>query len=428
MIYCLIIAVLATGPVGSDAGSPGKRVEGIAAVVGGEIILHSQVNDLLEYELERRAETGLSDSLRAALRSELLAQLIDDRLLIDYARQNEIEIDDEEIDTALQERIDQIKSRFPSESSFIAQLEAEGLTMSRFRTLQRKAVEEQLLKYRLQEFFRDSWRIQVTDSDMQDFCENRADEIPSNPERVELHHILLELGPPPIAVAQAESLLLSIRERFTDGESFPELAREYSEDGSATLGGDLGTFEKGSMVPEFEQALEELEPGEISGVVSTRFGLHLIQLLDKSDSEFHARHIIRLLPQTNDPAAVAPIIETISSRADTVSLSELAGEYSQDDETKGKGGFVDIVAPSALEPGPLEAFVDTTTEQVLSEPIVEADGVHLYWIAKRIPEGKPPCDEIAPGIRDLLFMEKFEAKLNDLLAVLKEETYIEIQE
>ena len=81
-----------------------------------------------------------------------------------------------------------------------------------------------------------------------------------------------------------------------------------------------------------------------------------------------------------------------------------------------------------MEPGPLEAFLDTTPEQVLSEPMVEDDGIHFYWIAERIPEGKPPCDEIASGIRDLLFMEKFEERLNVLLAELREETYIETYE
>ena len=426
VICYLLAAVMAATSAESRTESLGTKVEGIAAVVGGEIILLSQVNDLLEYELDRRGETNPSDSLVTALRSEVLDQLIDDRLLVDYARRNETDIDDEQIDTALQERIDQIKSRFPSESSFIAQLEAEGLTMSRFRTLQRKAVEEQLLKQRLQESLRDSWRLQVTDSDIEEFCQKRADEIPDRPERVALHHILLELGPPPDVVARAESLLESVRQRIVGGEPFSALAREYSQDGSATLGGDLGTFEKGSMVPEFESALKKLEPGEISGVVKTRFGLHIIQLLEKSQNKFRARHIIRLLPQIRDPAVIAPLIQTIKAKADTMSLSDLAREYSQDSKTKDTGGFLEIVAPSSMEPGPLEAFLDTTPIQTLSEPIVEEDGVHLYWITERIPEGKPPCDEIAPGIRDLLFMEKFEAKLNEFLAELKDETYVEV--
>jgi len=426
LLLPLILPCTAFAIIGQD--SPGSRIEGIAAVVGGEIILYSEIEDLVAYELDKLGGSSAPESLREKKRTAVLSELVNDRLLLNYAKQRNIEVEREELDAAIEERIDQIRTRFPSESSFIAQLEAEGLNMSRFRTLQRKAVEEQILKQRLQEQLRDDWRIQVTEAEIQKFCEERSDEIPMNPERVKLHHILLQIGPPPEVLDAADSLLCSIRARVEAGEDFGVLAKAYSQDGSASAGGDLGVFSRGSMVPEFEEAMEKLEQGEISDAVRTRFGLHLIQLIDKDADTFHARHIIRMLPRQSGTDHLLPRVEKIMALADTTSLEELAGEFSEDAGSKDQDGFLDVFAVSAMEAGPLSSLLDTLQENKLSPPMIEEDGLHLYWIKERVPAGKPPCDEIAPGIRDLLFMEKFEARLNDLLEQLKEDTYVEIHE
>ena len=424
MVLILALA-LAAAPQDSILGS---RVDGIAAVVGGELILQSDVDGLVSYELQQRKTTSPADTTIAHLQDEMLRQLIDDRLLLNYARQETISVTSEEIETSLQERIQQIRSRFPSESSFMAQLESEDLDMARFRDLQRRVVEEQLLKQKLQEQLRSTWRIQVTEAEMRRFCDERADEIPDSPERVELQHILLKPGPPPAVRASQDSLLSNLRARVEAGESFEDLARQYSADASASLGGDLGYFQKDSMVPEFERALEMLRPGEVSGVVETRFGLHLIQLVERDDRGFRARHIIRLLPQVADEGALDPLLREILSKSESMSFDELAAAYSADENTKANGGRLGAVIPATLEAGLLQALLDTLPEQTLSAPVADQDGVHIYRIERRLPAGKPPCDEIASGIRDLLMAEKLEAKLTELITELRAETYIEIFE
>lgn len=425
MIVMVALALLAASAQDSVLGT---RVEGIAAVVGGELILRSDVEGLVAFELQQKGVTAPDDGTLRRMREETLKQLIDDRLLLNYARQETITASTEEIETSLQERIQQIRSRFPSESTFMAQLEAEGLDMARFRELQRRAVEEQLIKGKLQERFRSQWRIQVTEADVRRFCEERADEIPDTPDRVELRHILLRPGPPPHVRAAQDSLLQSLRARVASGESFADLARQYSEDASASLGGDLGYFTKGSMVVEFERALERLQPGEVSDVVETRFGLHLIQLTDRDDRGFRARHIIRLIPQDAQVAVVDRLAAEIAALSETTPFEDLVAAYSADEDTKGKGGGLGIVAPSTLQPGPLRALLDTLPEHRLSAPLSDKSGIHLYWIERRLAGGKPSCDEIASGIRDLLYSEKFENRLDSFLEELRAETYIEVFE
>ncbi|MBN1425373.1 peptidylprolyl isomerase [Candidatus Fermentibacteria bacterium] len=423
-----MIAILALCLLGATAQDslPGQRVEGIAAVVGGEIILRSDVDGLVDWELQQRRVASPDDSTLLAVRAEVLQQLIDDRLLLNYARQETVTATAEETETSLQERIEAIRARFPSESSFLAQLEAEGLDMAKFRELQRRVIEEQLIKGKLQEKLRAQWRIQVTESEVKRFCEERADEIPETPARVQLHHILLKAGPPSELLAAQDSLLQSLRARALAGESFEDLARQYSEDASAALGGDLGFFSRGTMVSEFEAALETLQPGQVSEVVETRFGLHLVQLVAREGDRFRARHIIRVLPQSDDSASLDPLIKEITGQSDTASFGELASRYSTDTATKDKEGLLGVVAPSTLEAQPLVALLDTLPEKTISSPLSDQEGVHLYWIESRLPAGKPSCDEIAPGIRDLLLSEKLEARLQEFLAGLRAETYIEV--
>ena len=403
------------------------RVEGIIAVVGNELILLSELNDLLAYELANIGMESPPDSLVIELRKNMLDQLIDDRLLLNYAKRRDITVEEEEVETELQNRLDMIRSRFSTESAFVAQLEAEGLTMSRFRTLQRNAVEEQLLKFRLQETLRDEWRLQVTDADIDRFCEERNDEIPDNPERVRAHHILLQLGPDPISKAREDSLLGSLKTRLDNGAAFSSLAREYSQDGSASLGGDLGRFNRGSMVPEFEAVLDTMEPGDISSIVETRFGLHLIQLIDKNEGSFQARHIIRLLEMQSDEDALFEMASEIQQRARSESLSVLAREYSADIDTRSQGGLIGIIPVSGITDETVKSVLDTISINALSDPIKQQDGIHLYWITERLAAGKPECYEIADGIRDLLFREKLESKIRELLDGLREETYIDIR-
>ena len=418
---------LLTPAIAQDVTEDMTRVEGIIAVVGNELILLSELNDLLAYELSNLGVESPPDSLVRELRKSLLDQLIDDRLLLNYAKRRDITVEEEEIETELQNRLDMIRSRFSSESAFIAQLEAEGLSMSRFRSLQRKAVEDQMLKLRLQETLRDEWRVQVTDSEVKKFCAERSDEIPENPERVRTYHILLQLGPNPVSKAREDSLLQYLKKRLDEGAAFSTLAREYSQDGSASLGGDLGRFNRGSMVPEFEAVLDTMEPGDISGIVETRFGLHLIQLIDKDDVSFQARHIIRLLEMQSDEDALLEIANEIRQRARSESLSVLAREYSADIDTKSQGGLIGIIPVSGIKNDIVKSVLDTISVNTLSEPIKQKDGIHLYWITERLPAGKPECNEIADGIRDLLFREKLDAKIRELLDGLREETYIDIR-
>lgn len=129
-------------------------------------------------------------------------------------------------------------------------------------------------------------KIKVTDSDARIYYELNKDDFKA-PETVRARHILVNAGKTATedekekAREKAEGLL----KRLKDGEAFDKLASEFSDDtASKAKGGDLGFFEKGKMIPAFESALVSLKPGEMSGIIETRFGYHIIKLEERKDA------------------------------------------------------------------------------------------------------------------------------------------------
>ena len=136
--------------------------------------------------------------------------------------------------------------------------------------------------------------------------------------------------------------LNGIRERALSGESFEELAKQFSEDpGSAQDGGDVGFFKQGVMIKEFSDAAFALEPGNISDIVETVYGVHLIKSVEKRGNEVRARHILlRMESDSNDEKVVVDRLSEMRTRivSGDATFEEMAREYSEDPETKDLGG------------------------------------------------------------------------------------------
>ncbi|TLS50184.1 foldase [Paenibacillus antri] len=184
-------------------------------------------------------------------------QLILERLINREAAKQKIEVSDADINAEL----DKIKANFPDEATFNQQLESAGFTLDTLK----EQIRPQVQLTKLVEP-----QIEVTDEELQTYYdENKAQY--ETPEQVRASHILVETK------EEAEALL----EQIKGGADFAELAKEHSKDGSAAQGGDLDFFGKGQMVAPFEEAAFALEIGEVSGVVESQFGFHIIKVTDK---------------------------------------------------------------------------------------------------------------------------------------------------
>lgn len=175
-----------------------------------------------------------------------------------------------------------VKKQIGSETVFEAQVKSTGMTMDQFR---KRALEQNVCEIVLDREVKPS--IKIADADVKKFYDENPAEF-EKPEQVRAAHVLIstldkdtQQPLPPSKKAEKEKLAKEVKARADKGEDFAKLAKEFSEDpGSKDKGGEY-TFPKGQMVPEFEAAAFSMKPGQISDLVETRFGYHIIKTLEK---------------------------------------------------------------------------------------------------------------------------------------------------
>lgn len=211
---------------------------------------------------EKITKDELYDMLVKSYGPQAVEALIDDKIVELEVKKEEIKVPDEEID----EEIAKFKENAGGEESFNAALEQSGLTEDDFK----KDVVQYLSIRKLMEP-----RVEVTDEEIETYFEENKESF-NVEEQVDARHILVE----------EEKTANEILQKLEDGEDFAELAKEYSTDeGSGAMGGDLGFFTRGKMVPEFEEKAFSMKVGEISEPVKSEYGYHIIEVLDKKEAK-----------------------------------------------------------------------------------------------------------------------------------------------
>ncbi|NNE08055.1 MAG: hypothetical protein HKN20_05775, partial [Gemmatimonadetes bacterium] len=254
-----------------------EPVDRIVAIVDEEPILASELAAEVEV---LRFDKNLQSTSTDMLQQIGLERMIADRLLLAKAESEGLAPAEEDIEAALESSLEGMRSQFSTEESFLAALESEQLTLDTLRKRYRKEVKKSLtIRMLVERDIRPS--VEVSEGEVRAFYEKNRENLPVLPERFSLAQIFLE----PEASASGESLgvaaLNELKARVESGEDFETLAREHSEGPSAAQGGDLGFFGRGDMDPDFEAAAYAIEePGGVSDVVKSAFGLHIVQLLD----------------------------------------------------------------------------------------------------------------------------------------------------
>jgi peptidyl-prolyl cis-trans isomerase C len=182
-------------------------------------------------------------------------------------------------DTEVEERLKQMQQQFPNEEAFKKALAERNMTIDRLRSDTRNdLVISKMMDAEV------STTPGASDAEAKDFYEKNPDKF-KQPEQVRASHILIRVDENADAAAKQKALarIQALLKRAKAGEDFAALAKQNSQDGSAAQGGDLNYFGRGQMVPAFDEAAFKLKPGEISDVVTTQFGYHIIKVTDHKD-------------------------------------------------------------------------------------------------------------------------------------------------
>lgn len=331
---CIVVVMSQSLSVHAQPGNE-KVIDQVAAVVGSNIILLSEIENQYQELLQQTTLRG--DELRC----KILDQFLLNKLLLHQAGIDSVDATPDQVE----QKINQNLTYFIGQLGSVEKLEAfYGKTVTELKEEFRPKIREQLVIQQMQGKVTGS--ITASPSDVKRFFESiPADSLPLINSEVEFAQILRKV---PVNVEEkkaAREKLEQIRDRIRNGEDFNTLAILYSQDTeSAKQGGELGFVNRGDLVPEFEAAAFRLKnTTELSPIVETQFGFHLIQLIERRGERINCRHIL-IHPTVSAEDRVKTQVEMDSLakdlRSGKITFSEAAEKYSDDKDTKMNAGNV----------------------------------------------------------------------------------------
>ncbi len=248
-------------------------IDEVAAVVGNEIIMKSE----LDYQVKLTAAQQKINPSTPGLEQKVLDQMIDEKLAYAQALLDSITVSDDEVNQRIDYQINYFEQQYGSKEK-VEQLYGMSIEKIR-RTLEDPVRKQKVVQNLEQKKFGD---VNASRREVQEFFNTYKDSIGVIPEKVQVAHIFMVPKATAAMKEQAKAKAEAILDSIKHGADFAEMAKKYSEDpGSAAEGGDLGWVGKGVFYPEFEAAAFALKPGELSGVVESPVGFHIIQMIER---------------------------------------------------------------------------------------------------------------------------------------------------
>ena len=330
----ILLQFVATPSFAQPQKHSGTLVDGVAAVVGKNIVKYSDVERSFA---QMRLRSGLDDAQNN--RCAILENLILTQLLVHKGELDSVEVNEEEVKQYLESFLQSDLERYGSKEAL---REATGFAYDELKEQYDRMIRTNLLSRSVEYSITEN--VKVTPAEVTEFFNPLpADSLPMMPERYEISEIVIQPTIPETERDRVRAELAELRERVIKGESFSMLAALYSQDpGSARKGGELGFFPRGRMVAEFESAAFALKPGEVSPIIETQFGFHIIQLIERRGNTINARHIL-IIPKVSpeDLLRTRMQLDSIAAeiRAGHISFEDAAKQYSTANSAK-QGGTV----------------------------------------------------------------------------------------
>lgn len=420
-IFGLLIATPALAqqaPAPAPAPKPGEElIDRVAAVVGDTVVLLSDV----QAELEQLRASGRPFPTDAADQQKLAAQIlgakIDDLVLLEGARQAKVAVIDAELEPAVDENIRQVQGRFGSEAEFRRALQASGTSLEQYRaTLLGQYRDRAMIQRFTSQQLAKAPRPAVSEAEMRAFFDSQASTLGTRPANISFEQLILE----PQATAEAKKAAYDkaqgVLKQIRDGGDFEVLAKRFSDDpGSKEHGGDLGWFKRGRMVPAFENVAFALKPGEVSPVIETEFGFHIIKVEGARSSERQARHILIRPEITDADIAVA------KARADSIAEKVRGGAplpATHAAAVRGQERTLDHVPVNSLPAGYSTALADAKVGTVVGPFELETPTGPSFVVTRvtaRQEEGTYTLDDVRDQVRERVQQEQMIDRLVEQL-------------
>ncbi len=401
-------------------------IDKIVAVVDDEIIMKSE----LDFRAELLAAQNNLNATSPGFKQNVLNSLIEEKLVLAQANLDSIVVTDEEVSQRIDYQINMFTQQYGSREKVE---QVYGMSIEKIKREMREEVRKNLMIQRLRE--KNFANVEASRKEVEDFFKTYKDSLGVIPEKVKISHIYRNPKPSENVKKESRELAQALLDSIKAGADFATLAKKYSEDpGSASQGGDLGFVKRGVFYPEFESAAFSLNNGEISKVVESPAGFHIIQLLEKRGESIHTRHI--LIKIKADDKADINTIDFLTEVRDSIikgygTFAQYAKKYSEDKETAVFGGELGTFYMNQLDKTLLDA-VSKLKEGEISFPrrIEYAPGnygYHIVYLEERVPQHTANLDEDYTEIKKIADEYKKQDKYQEWIAELKDKIYWEVR-
>lgn len=305
----LVLAAATAGVAAEKTDADAK-----AATVNGEVIFQSACNQEMDRIQQQYARQGMAlgpDQI-IQLKPRILDNLIGRELIRQQSVKSKIQADE----TTVNEQMDKIRKQFPSETEYLSALQKMNLTEAKIESRIREDL--QIRQFIDQQI---AAKVTVPEKEVRAYYDSNPDAF-KQPESIRASHILIKVEPGATAAQkdEARKTIELVREKVKKGEDFGALAKVHSQGPSSAREGDLGYFKRGQMVKPFETAAFSLGVNEVSDIVETQFGYHLIKMIDKKPETIVAfdqakNRIESYLRQESIQKKLAKYVETLKESA-----------------------------------------------------------------------------------------------------------------
>lgn len=419
------------------------RLDGIAAVVNDDVVLISEVEEQLYLFLMRNQQARPDSTAIDTLRSQIVQQLIDEKLIVSEAKRQGVSVSDAEVRKQVDEAVNEAKARIGSAEAFAEQLRRENMTEDKLREKYRSEVQRQMLAQRL--VMKQVNRKSVTPAEAEAFFKANRSKFPKAPAEVRVAVVQIAASADSAETEKKRKAIEAIRKRITGGEKFAKVAAEVSEDpGSARAGGDVGFFTHGTMDPVFERAAFSQKIGEVGTPVRSQFGWHVIEVIERDtvktragrDSldregkpviEAHARHILlRTEVSEADVERARKLATRVRDEAvKGTDFATLVRRYSQYQGPQGEGGDLGFLPLTTLQPN-IAAGLDTLEVGQVSDVLLNRAGFNVFKLVDRKPEREFTLEEIRAELPDAVAQIQAREKYEEWVKGLRAKAVIKI--
>lgn len=420
-LLCAVVIAALTGPAAAQL----RVVDRIAAIVDEDVVMQSELEERLGAIYAQIEASGGNPPPANLLAEQVIERLISERLQLNLGYRAGVRIGDEEINQAIGRLA---ASAGVNVEQYISAVEQQAGGYAGLRT--QIAHEMTLRRVQQGNVMR---RIRISDRELDNFLDSQEGQLLSASE-VRVGHILLSLRNDMSSQQQAELAARAdqLAAEAAGGADFASLALAYSNDSSAQQGGELG-WRNSTELPElFASAVAELEPGEVSAVLTSGAGLHILKLYERRGGgeqlieQHFARHILLTPNQIRDPEQTVAELDGLRSRIlDGEEFAVLAKEYSEDKGSALSGGELGWSTPGMFVPEFEQTMANIAIGDV-SAPFQSQFGWHILQVTERRDQDFS-TEILRNRARNLLSQRKFDAELQVWLQEIRDEAFVEIK-